>query len=75
MDSIDRLNEILLEKTRQPRITAFSIHFTPGGRAQASLTVSFGQAGMGYGNFIMGRDDKRLEPIYELMKDIIVSAP
>ena len=75
MDKLNRLNKMLSESVAKPRISGLSIHFTPGGRAQASVTVSMGRSGMGYGNLVMGHDDERLVPIFNLIEEIINDEP
>ena len=68
---LDHLNERFWKSETRPRISGMSLHFTEGGRVQVSITVSMGRSGFGFGNVILGPDDKRLAPIYELIGDVI----
>lgn len=72
--TMDDLNKQLMASHKEPRISAMNIHFRENGTVNASVTVTFGRQGYGYGNVRIAPNDERLAGIYELIADILAQA-
>ena len=68
---LEQLNDRFRQSSVKPRISGMSLHFIEGGNAQVSVTVSIGRSGFGFGSIVLGLDDKRLDPIYNLIEEVI----
>ncbi len=73
-NTLDQLNERFRRSSAKPRISGMTLHFHEDSRVQATITVSIGRSGYGFGNIVLEADDKRLTPVYELMREVIDDA-
>ncbi|MCY3699899.1 MAG: hypothetical protein OXH46_09740 [Gemmatimonadetes bacterium] len=72
---LSQLNKVLMESTKKPRISGLNIYFLDTGEVQANLTVSIGNAGMGYGNLLLNPNDERLAAAYDIIAEILDKSP